>query len=308
MNQIAFDADSRVQGGGYVMPDIASRNPWLILGWSFGLFLLIHLGQYAGALLAMWRSGKSFDAIMSGAYEDHTTILMKGIGAVVAGIPLAWVAVAFLWGRSVVWMQLPFRGAWLMAGICLGLALPLLLVSILRLLGYASIGRSRSPLKRNRKAAWLLGVALLCLFTGGAEEIIFRAMAAREFSLLVGWPIAVLVSGTYFGLVHLIGQIRTLAVRRCLAIMGSSILVSFLFISMYVRSGSIWLPIGFHAAWNFSLVGILGLPMNAKEPEESLLQATLAGPGWLTGGVMGFEASGIAMLAYISLGLLFAVF
>ncbi len=290
------------------MADVVSRNPLLILGWSFGLFLFIHLGQYAGALLAMWRSGQSFDAIMSGTYEDHSTILMKGIGAVCAGIPLAWIAATFLWGRSIVWMQLPFRGLSLAAGVELGLLFPILLVGVLKLLGHASISRSQSPLKQSRKALWLLGLALLSLFTGVAEEIVFRAMAAREFSLIVGWPMAILIAGAYFGAVHLIGQVKTLTVRKALSIMVSSIVVSFLFISMYVRSGTLWLPIGFHAAWNFSLVGILGLPMNTHAPEESMVQTTLAGPGWLTGGAMGLEASGMALFAYALLGLLFVVF
>lgn len=145
----------------------------------------------------------------------------------------------------------------------------------------------------------------MALFTGVAEELIFRAMAARELSLVLGWPLAVLAAGAYFGVVHLAGQIKTLTVRTGLTIMVSSIFVSFLFVAMYVRSGSLWMPIGFHAAWNYSLVGILGLPMSGKETECGLLKTTLKGSPRLTGGETGMEASAVALVAYAVIGLLF---
>ena len=88
----------------------------------------------------------------------------------------------------------------------------------------------------------------------------------------------------------------------------NSIFVGFLFVAMYVRSGSLWLPIGFHAAWNFSLVGVLGLPMSGKETESGLLKTTLTGSPWLTGGKTGMEASAVALIAYAVVGLLFVLF
>ncbi|MBU1050763.1 CPBP family intramembrane metalloprotease [Candidatus Bipolaricaulota bacterium] len=290
------------------MAEITARNPVLVLIWSFGLFLFMHLGQYVGALLAVRRSGQTFDAIMSGKYEDHDTLLMKGIGTVVAGIPLIWIAVALLWRRPAAWMQLPFQGLALVAGLGMGILVPVLIAGMLRILGYAAIQPSQSILAWSKKIPWLSGIALLAVFTGVAEEIVFRAMAAREIAWVMGWPLAVLIAGTYFGVVHLIGQLKTLTLTKALAVLVSSILVSFLLIAMYVRSGSIWMPIGFHAAWNFSLVGILGLPMNGNVSEVSVFQTTFSGPAWLTGGTMGMEASGAALLAYVIVGLLFVLF
>lgn len=72
--------------------EIAARNPFLVLVWSFGLFMLVHLHQYIGALLAAWRTRQTFDVIMGGKYEDHTTILMRGLAALAIGIPLTWIA------------------------------------------------------------------------------------------------------------------------------------------------------------------------------------------------------------------------
>ena len=101
------------------------------------------------------------------------------------------------------------------------------------------------------------------------------------------------------------------AARSALAIMVASLAVSFLFVAMYARSGSLWLPIGFHAAWNFSLVGILGLPLGGKSTRAGLLETRLDASSWWTGGPVGsvgIEVSPVAVAAYLVVGLLFVVF
>jgi len=288
--------------------DLAARNPGLVLLWSFGLFLLMHIHQYAGGVLAAWRSGQTLDAIMSGKCRDHRTILIRGLAAIAVGIPFAWVAVTFLWGRPIEWMGLGFRVGMLVAGIALGLALPILVALVLRGLGLASMGRSYPGSRWREKGMLILGIACTALFTGIAEEIIFRAMAARELSLAWGWPLAVLVSGAFFGVVHLISRLKSLTVRSSLWIMVSSIAVSFLFVALYVRSGSIWLPIGVHAAWNFSLVGILGLPLDGQDVDAGAFWTRLNEDSWLTGGSAGMEMSPVALAAYVVVGLLFVLF
>jgi membrane protease YdiL (CAAX protease family) len=287
--------------------DILARSPLLVLVWSFGLFMFMHLHQYVGALLAAWRSKQTFDAIMSGKFQDHTTALLRGLAAAGVGIPLAWIATSFLWRRPVEWMQLDFRGGMLLAGLGLGIALPVLVALVLRAVGLASITRQRAGGHRKEKTVALLGIACTAAFTGIAEEIVFRAMAAREIALLWGWPLAVLVSGAFFGLVHLVSRLKTLTVRTGLTILIASIAVSFLFIAMYVRSGSLWLPIGFHAAWNFSLVGVLGLPMGGETTKAGLLQSKLDDSSWLTGGPVGLEVSPVALAVYVVVGLLFVL-
>ena len=287
---------------------IVARNPGLVLLWGFGLFMLMHLHQYVGGVLAAWRSGQTLDAIMSGKYQDHRTVLMRGLAAVVVGIPLAWVAASFLWGRPIDWMGLGLRGGMLVAGITLGLSLPLVVALVLQAGGLATMGRSYPGDRWREKGMMLLGIALTALFTGIAEEIVFRAMAAREIALAWGWPLAVLVAGAFFGLVHLVSRLKTLTVKSAIWIMVSSIAVSFLFVAMYVRSGSIWLPIGVHAAWNFALVGILGLPLDGVETDVGAFWTRLDEASWLTGGSAGMEMSPVALAVYGVVGLLFVLF
>jgi len=290
--------------------EIVARNPGLVLLWSFGLFMLMHVHQYLGGVLAAWRSGQTLDAIMSGTYQDHRTVLLRGLAAIGMGIPLAWVAAAFLWGRPIAWMGLSFRVELLLGGLALGLVLPVIVALVLRRLGLATMGRAYPGDRWREKGLMLLGIACTALFTGVGEEIVFRAMAAREVALIWGWPLAVLVAGAFFGVVHLVSRLKSLTVKSSLWIMVSSIAVSFMFVAMYARTGSIWLPIGVHSAWNFALVGVLGLPMDnqqTKDTDVAVFWTRLKRNSWLTGGSTGMEMSPVALAAYALVGLLFVV-
>ena len=60
---------------------------------------------------------------------------------------------------------------------------------------------------------------------------------------------------------------------------------------------SLWFPFGWHAAWNFTQFFLLGLPNSGVSVSSmgldgtTLLVSKLSGPGWLSGGAFGLEAS-----------------
>jgi hypothetical protein len=60
------------------------------------------------------------------------------------------------------------------------------------------------------------------------------------------------------------------------------------------RTSDIWMPIGWHFAYNFGSLGIFGAPNTGNQGnsvEGHLLDSSFHGPQWLTGGPMGPEAS-----------------
>jgi hypothetical protein len=59
---------------------------------------------------------------------------------------------------------------------------------------------------------------------------------------------------------------------------------------VYVYTGNLWFAIAFHFSWNFFLGPILGYEVSGL-PLESLLQQSIHGPDWLTGGEFGLEGS-----------------
>ena len=69
----------------------------------------------------------------------------------------------------------------------------------------------------------------------------------------------------------------------------------------YVLTRRLWLPIGIHAGWNFTQGGIFGVSVSGH-PSGGLLDGTLTGPEWLSGGDFGAEASIVAVVLGIALG------
>ena len=63
----------------------------------------------------------------------------------------------------------------------------------------------------------------------------------------------------------------------------------------YLRTRSLWFPLGMHWAWNWALGSLFGLPVSgiSSIAPHPLLHGTDLGPAWLTGGGFGIEG-GIA--------------
>jgi hypothetical protein len=64
---------------------------------------------------------------------------------------------------------------------------------------------------------------------------------------------------------------------------------------------SLWLPMGLHAAWNFTQGEIFDVPVSGID-EHGLVQAKLSGPALLSGGQFGLEASIIGLVLATAVG------
>ena len=72
----------------------------------------------------------------------------------------------------------------------------------------------------------------------------------------------------------------------------------------YILTRSLWMPMGLHAAWNFTQGPVLGVPVSGNAT-HGILQARLTGPTILSGGAFGLEASMIAIAVCSAAGLWF---
>jgi hypothetical protein len=74
----------------------------------------------------------------------------------------------------------------------------------------------------------------------------------------------------------------------------------------YLRTRSLWFPLGIHWAWNWALGSLFGLPVSGVTSiaPYPLLQGTDLGPAWLTGGSFGIEG-GIACTVALILSTIF---
>lgn len=276
--------------------EIRPRNPLIVIAWTFGLYLLVYMNQYVYFWLGSLATRAPFGALAGGEVKTLWTVLLRGVTGIALGVPLLLFAVRFLWRRPWSWLRMQFRAAHLARGAALGAAAAFAATGVLAALGLARIAASPARFAALDLGAALVGYGCWALFIAMLEETVFRGMATREFALRWGWPAAAVGGGLYFAAIHLISVAGLLTPSLVAGILVAGIAVSVLFVALYVRSRSLWLPIGFHAGWNFSLSAILGATMSGKPRGFGLFEVELSGPTVLTGGAFGVETSVITVV------------
>ena len=128
------------------------------------------------------------------------------------------------------------------------------------------------------------------LAAGVLEEVLFRGVIFRITEDWVGSWGALAFSSLLFGAGHLANPHATLTSALAIALEAGLLLGA-----AFMITRRLWLPIGLHAAWNFTQSGIFGAPVSGTTP-HGLFVSTLSGPAWATGGGFGPEASLPAVL------------
>lgn len=154
--------------------------------------------------------------------------------------------------------------------------------------GLATTGRS------------MLGSAALLFVAALAEEAMFRGYALQTLSRAkLAW-LGVLLTSVPFGLVHLSNPNVIPVVT-----FANTVLAGLWLAVAYLRTRSLWLPLGVHWSWNWALGWFFGLPISGINlVSHPLFKATDTGPLWLTGGRYGIEGGIACTIALV----LFTVF
>lgn len=141
--------------------------------------------------------------------------------------------------------------------------------------------------------AELVGTAIMPAFM---EEIFFRGILFRWIEEFGGSWAALLLTSAFFGAAHL-GNPNASPIAAVAIAIEAGVLLG----GAYMLTRSLWLPIGMHAAWNFTQGEIFDVPVSGLD-EHGLVQAQLSGPELLSGGRFGLEASVIAMVIATAAG------
>ena len=117
------------------------------------------------------------------------------------------------------------------------------------------------------------------------EETVFRGYPFQRLVESITPAGAVGITAALFGLAHL-GNPHPTWISTL-----NTALVAIPFCIAYLRTRSLWMPIGMHFIWNFLMGFFLGLPVSGILLPACVLTAHVQGPVWLTGGDYGPEGS-----------------
>lgn len=188
--------------------------------------------------------------------------------------------------------DLPTRGA--LKNLSLGLLAGFVIFSaVVGVAAIADVYNIVGPGNANQFALELIGTAIL---PGFMEELFFRGILFRWLEQFGGSWLALALTSALFGAAHLANPNASL-----IAAFGIAIEAGVLLGGAYMVTRSLWLPMGLHAAWNFTQGEIFDIPVSGLD-EHGLVQAQLSGPPLLSGGGFGLEASLFAMVLATAAG------
>lgn len=273
------------------------RSGWRLLLYVFAFiaasFLITTMlrSAYAGLVSAAPRPSHS-DFVLEIIYRLALLAAALGAGYFCARLfeELPW--------RS---LGLTLHAGWLrdlLIGSAIGLA------SLIVAVGIATIGSglsfSFSDAGTTSIGRSMLGSAALLSVAALAEEAMFRGYGLQTLSRAkLAW-LGVLLTSVPFALVHLSNPNVVPVVTFV-----NTALAGVWLAAAYLRTRSLWLPLGVHWSWNWALGWLFGLPVSGiKLVSSPLLNASDAGPAWLTGGSYGIEG-GVACTISLALFTLF---
>ena len=142
----------------------------------------------------------------------------------------------------------------------------------------------------------MIGSAVILFVAALAEEAMFRGYGLQTLSRAkLAW-LGVLLTSVPFGLAHLSNPNVVRGVT-----FANTALAGIWLAAAYLRTRSLWLPLGVHWAWNWALGWFFGLPISGIQlVSNPLLQGQDNGPKWLTGGSYGIEG-GVACTIALTL-------
>src|SRR5688500_4490594 len=268
------------------------RSGWRVLLFVFAFiaaaFLLATALRVAYALVVAVISAPSRSNFVSDIIFRITLLA----SALIAGYLCARLFEGLPW-RS---LGLTLHTGWLrdlIIGSLVGFASLAVAVGIARIGGGVSFSVNDASVAAIGKA--MLGSAGLLFVAALAEEAMFRGYALQTLTRARLAVLGVLLTSLPFGLVHLSNPNVVPVVT-----FANTVLAGVWLAVAYLRTRSLWLPLGVHWMWNWSLGAFFGLPISGiRLVSNPLLTATDAGPFWLTGGTYGIEGGVACTIALV---------
>lgn len=141
---------------------------------------------------------------------------------------------------------------------------------------------------------------IIFVCVGFTEEFMFRSYIMTALQTTRSKIAIIIISSVLFSLMH--GANPSIGVIPLINIILAGLLLAY----MFVKSGKIWISIGFHILWNFMQGPIYGFPVSGNAG-NSVVKISVVGNDLITGGDFGAEG-GIVVTVVLTMGLLWTHF
>lgn len=228
--------------------------------------------------------------------RDTAREILPFIGPV-SMIVAVWIALRLLDEKKFpeVGLISPRRGGRdLASGLVLGAVLMTLIFVILLISGQVSLA---NPLSAPVFSHFLWSGLLLYIVVGFAEEIFFRGYCMNALQQMGMTRMTVIISALLFSMVH------GTNIHASVVGLANIFIVGLLFALMFVKTGNLWMPIGFHITWNYFQGNIFGFPVSGQAPHGIYNIDSMESALW-TGGAFGPEGGLLGTILLI-VGFLF---
>jgi hypothetical protein len=260
-------------------------------GWGLALYAVsfLVLQRFAVQLASSREFGAS--GLWSMLLEEFGSLLAALIPAI-----FLWRVESRRWGAYGLPVKQAFRlSFW--GGAVWGFGAISLLIFALYSLHSFSVGHL--VLHGMRLVRFAIFWAVMFLLVGLFEEFLLRGYTQFTLTRGVGfWPAALTLSCA-FGLIHLRNggeQWPGLLAAACIGLF---------FCLTLRRTGDLWFAVGFHVAWDWGETFFYSVPDSGMISPGHLLNSSIRGPDWLSGGSVGPEGS---VLCFAVIGLVSILF
>ncbi len=282
---------------GFFIKDGRLRPTWRVL-----LYLAAYL---VGQLLVQIPIGIAYAAYLTFGKVEGVALerlplpllTLSALSSLLATLLITWAFRRFLDRGTLLGLGLQRSKRW-PREIGTGLTLGFLLIAFIFLLEWALGWVRVQGFAWQRQAPMtlvgaLLGYVAFYTFVAFGEELAFRGYILQNLCQGWGTPVALLTSSFFFALLHGLNPHFT-----PLALVGIALAGAFMAYS-YLLSNSLWLPIAFHFAWNFSQGPLFSFPVSGLASEGLLLLERGDSPSLITGGAFGPEGGVLGMLVLL---------
>lgn len=255
---------------------------WILLSMAGFIAVVIGLGLMVFAMGMQRTLGSTTPAVVLFSMEWIVFVPIFAAALVVAIV---------MERRPIGSMGLGFHSRWLAEfgrGAAWGVGLMSLIMLILVCTGSYRIHgfhESFAP-----ALGWGLMMAVGFLGVGLFEEFLFRGYMLQNMIDGLGLRTATVISCLLFAAVHIPNSGENLL--GILDVLLSGVLL----IVLIIRTRSLWMAVGLHAAWDWSQNYLFGVADSGAVLPGGLLSTTAHGPAWLSGGTAGPEGSVVALV------------